>query len=89
MKKMITAKFTLVELLACACFGLAPLASADGTVYAMTNALGNNQILVYHRANDGTLSLVQTIGTKGGGSGTQLDPTDSLGSPGESHAGPE
>lgn len=57
-------------------------AFADGAVYAMTNALGNNQVLVYHRAADGTLSLVQTIATGGGGSGTQLDPTDSLGSQG-------
>jgi len=32
------------------------VAWADGAVYAMTNALGNNQILVYHRASDGSLS---------------------------------
>ena len=55
---------------------------ADGAVYAMTNALGTNQVKVYHRASDGTLSLVQTINTGGGGSGAQLDPTDSLGSQG-------
>lgn len=48
----------------------------------MTNALGNNQIEVYQRASDGTLSLVQTIATTGGGSGVQLDGTDSLGSEG-------
>lgn len=57
-------------------------AFADGAVYAMTNALGNNQVLVYHRSANGSLSLVQTIATQGGGSGTQLDPTDSLGSQG-------
>lgn len=57
-------------------------ASADGAVYAMTNALGNNQIKVYRRAADGTLRLMQTIATGGGGSGIQLDPTDSLGSQG-------
>jgi len=63
-------------------FGFAPSAFADGTVYAMTNALGNNQVIVYHRASDGTLSLIQTIATTGGGSGTQLDPADSLASQG-------
>jgi len=55
---------------------------ADGAVYAMTNALGNNQINVYHRAGNGTLTLMQTIATGGGGSGLQLDGTDSLGSQG-------
>jgi 6-phosphogluconolactonase len=53
-----------------------------GAVYAMTNALGTNQVLVYARASTGSLTLVQTIDTGGGGSGTQLDPTDSLGSQG-------
>ena len=61
-----------------------PLAAAraDGAVYAMTNALGNNQVLVYHRASDGVLKLVQTIATGGGGSGLQLGGIDSLGSAG-------
>lgn len=47
----------------------------------MTNAPGNNQILVYHRASNGTLSPtpVQTINTGGGGSGLQLSGVDSLG----------
>ncbi|HEV2618018.1 MAG TPA: beta-propeller fold lactonase family protein [Candidatus Acidoferrales bacterium] len=58
------------------------VAWADGAVYAMTNALGNNQILVYHRAANGNLTLVQTIGTGGGGSGLQLAGVDSLGSAG-------
>jgi 6-phosphogluconolactonase (cycloisomerase 2 family) len=48
----------------------------------MTNALGTNQIKVWHRATDGLLTPLQTISTGGGGSGTQLDPTDSLGSQG-------
>jgi 6-phosphogluconolactonase len=60
----------------------AGIASADGAVYAMTNALGNNQILVYHRAANGNLSLIQTIATGGGGSGLQLASVDSLGSAG-------
>jgi 6-phosphogluconolactonase (cycloisomerase 2 family) len=51
----------------------------------MTNALGNNQIVVYHRAADGTLNPttpIQTIATGGGGSGLQLSAPDSLGSQG-------
>jgi 6-phosphogluconolactonase len=69
---------------ACAFVGLAApgAAWADGAVYAMTNALGDNEIKVYQRATDGTLTLTQTIATGGGGSGIQLDPTDSLGSQG-------
>jgi 6-phosphogluconolactonase len=58
-------------------------ARAAGTIYAMTNALsssGGNQVLVFNRANDGTLSLVQTAATGGGGSGLQLSTVDSLGS---------
>jgi 6-phosphogluconolactonase len=57
---------------------------ADGAVYAMTNALVNNQVLVYHRASNGSLSAapIQTISTGGGGSGLQLSGVDSLGSAG-------
>jgi 6-phosphogluconolactonase (cycloisomerase 2 family) len=54
----------------------------EGAVYAMTNVLGNNEIVVFQRATDGTLTFLQRIGTGGGGSGVQLDPTDSLGSQG-------
>lgn len=62
---------------------LSPAAAwADGAVYAMTNALGNNEVLVYHRAANGNLSLAQTIATGGGGSGLQLAGVDSLGSAG-------
>jgi 6-phosphogluconolactonase len=57
-------------------------ARTSGAVYAMTNALGQNQVLVYHRASNGTLKLVQTIATGGGGSGVQLAGIDSLGSQG-------
>ena len=55
---------------------------AEGAVYAMTNAVENNQIVVYHRADDGTLTHIQTIATGGGGSGLQLTSGDSLGSQG-------
>jgi len=60
----------------------AGMAWADGAVYAMTNALGNNQIKVFHRASNGNLTLMQTIATGGGGSGLQLAGVDSLGSAG-------
>jgi len=48
----------------------------------MTNALDNNQVLVYHRAADGSLTLAQTMATGGGGSGLQLAGVDALGSAG-------
>ncbi len=60
----------------------AGIAWADGAVYAMTNALGNNQIVSYHRAANGNLTQMQTIATTGGGSGLQLGGVDSLGSAG-------
>jgi 6-phosphogluconolactonase len=74
----------IIGLLICALFCSLPAAGAwaDGAVYAMTNAVGNNQIFAYHRARDGTLTLMQTIATGGGGSGVQLSPPDSLGSQG-------
>ena len=73
----------VLSCIAIACtFGFAPSAFADGAVYAMTNALGSNQILVYHRASDGSLTLIQTIATGGGGSGLQLSAVDSLESAG-------
>jgi 6-phosphogluconolactonase len=64
---------------------------ADGAVYAMTNALGNNEVKVYHRDSAGNLSPspVQTIATGGGGSGLQLVPIDSLGSAGSIQLDPD
>jgi len=73
----------LVPALLCALSG--GVAWADGAAYAMTNALGNNEVLVYHRAADGNLSPatpIQRISTGGGGSGLQLAGIDSLGSAG-------
>ncbi len=55
---------------------------ASGAVYAMTNQQGANQIEVWTRATNGQLTFLQTISTQGGGSGIQIDPTDSLGSQG-------
>jgi 6-phosphogluconolactonase len=71
-----------VGLCALVCSTIADLAWADGAVYAMTNALANNEIVVYHRGADGILSSVQRISTGGGGSGLQLAGVDSLGSAG-------
>jgi hypothetical protein len=48
----------------------------------MTNAIGDNQIVYWQRATTGQLTLVASYHTLGGGSGTQLDATDSLGSQG-------
>jgi 6-phosphogluconolactonase (cycloisomerase 2 family) len=50
----------------------------------MTNALQNNEILVFHRNANGSFSggPVQTIATGGGGSGLQLAGVDALGSAG-------
>jgi len=64
------------------CLLPAGIAWADGAVYAMTNALGNNMIAAYHRAANGNLTQMQMIATKGGGSGLQLGGVDSLGSAG-------
>lgn len=76
-------RLVVLSLIVVACtFGFTPSAFADGAVYAMTNAIGNNQILVFDRAADGTLTLVQTVATGGGGSGLQLGATDSLASQG-------
>lgn len=72
----------ILKSLLCAVFCSLPAAAAlaDGAVYAMTNALDDNQVLVYHRATNGNLNLVQTIATGGSGSGLQLAGVDSLGS---------
>jgi 6-phosphogluconolactonase (cycloisomerase 2 family) len=71
----------------------ATVAWADGAVYSMTNALDNNEVLVYHRAANGNLSNnsnpVQTIATGGGGSGLQLAGVDSLGSAGSIQLDPD
>jgi 6-phosphogluconolactonase len=68
---------------------LAAGAWADGAVYAMTNALENNEVNVYHRAADGSLTLIQTAATGGGGSGLQLAGVDSLGSAGSVQLDPK
>ena len=55
----------------------------------MTNALGTNEVKVYHRAATGNLTLAQTIATGGGGSGLQLAGVDALGSAGSVQLDPD
>jgi len=60
---------------------LTQAADEPGAVYAMTNAdedHGGNEIVVYHRAADGALTLVGTVAT--GGNGKTTEPDDALGS---------
>jgi 6-phosphogluconolactonase len=81
----------MIKSLLCAlfCSLSATAAWADGAVYAMTNALGHNEVKVYHRAGTGNLTLVQTIATGGNGSGIQLAGVDSLGSAGSVQLDPD
>lgn len=80
-----------IKFLLCGLFCSLPAAAAwaDGAVYAMTNALDNNEVLVYHRAAGGSLNLVQTAATGGGGSGLQLAGVDALGSAGSVQLDPD
>src|SRR5947209_1743526 len=81
-----------IKYILCGLFCSLPAAAwADGAVYAMTNALGNNEVKVYHRAPTGNLSTspIQTIATGGGGSGLQLAGVDSLGSAGSVQLDPD
>lgn len=79
-----TTRWLLAAAVLGAFFGVRAVAAPaqGGAVYAMTNQVGNNQILVYQRAANGTLTLMQVLPTGGGGGGPQLDPVDSLGSQG-------
>jgi len=79
-----------IKFLTCAVFCSMPAAGAwaNGAVYAMTNALENNEVKVYFRDANGNLSLVQTAATGGGGSGLQLAGVDSLGSVGSVQVDP-
>ena len=49
-----------------------------GAVYAMTNAADGNEVVMYDRAADGTLTLVDAFAT--GGQGLTTEPDDALGS---------
>jgi 6-phosphogluconolactonase len=51
----------------------------DGAVYAMTNAAGDNQVVIFNRDAKGMLTLVGSVSTEGLGSGGGLDPLASQG----------
>jgi 6-phosphogluconolactonase len=51
-----------------------------GAVYAMTNAADGNEIVIFDRQANGTLTEVGAIATDGNGSGGGLDPLGSQGS---------
>jgi 6-phosphogluconolactonase len=55
-------------------------ADTAGAVYAMTNAAGGNQVVMFTRNSDGLLTLAGSISTGGQGSGVILDPLASQGS---------
>ncbi|HEX7360053.1 MAG TPA: beta-propeller fold lactonase family protein [Bryobacteraceae bacterium] len=51
----------------------------SGAVYVLTDQSGGNRVIVYQRANDGTLSLSGSFPTGGKGMGTGADPLASEG----------
>jgi len=53
--------------------------TTTGAVYVMSNKAHNNSVLVFQRATDGSLSLVQEAFTMGAGTGVTLDPLMSQG----------
>src|SRR6266550_3649337 len=54
-------------------------AGQTGRVYVMTNK-AHNSVLVYDRADDGSLTFLQQVMTRGSGTGVTLDPLQSQGS---------
>jgi 6-phosphogluconolactonase len=66
-------------------------ANADGgAVYLMTNSPSGNQVIVYHRAGDGSLSYAGAFDTGGLGSGLGITvPPDPLGSQNSLIVGPD
>lgn len=53
--------------------------ATTGTVYVMSNKAHRNSVLVFERAADGSLTLVQEAFTMGAGTGVTLDPLMSQG----------
>ncbi|MBA3562594.1 MAG: beta-propeller fold lactonase family protein [Gammaproteobacteria bacterium] len=47
--------------------------NSAGAVFAMTNETDRNRIVVYRRANDGTLTLLRSVRTRGLGIGVDTD----------------
>jgi 6-phosphogluconolactonase len=52
-------------------------ADTAGAVYAMTNAAGDNQVVIFTRNGDGLLTLADSVSTGGLGDGIILDPLGS------------
>ena len=63
-----------------AAFGHFPHRLTAGAVYTMTNDAAGNQIVVYDRAADGTLTMMDSVPTGGTGSGGDFDALVSQGS---------
>lgn len=57
---------------------VAQLRSGEGAAFAMTNATGDNRIVSYRRAADGTLTRVTSVSTRGFGQGVDLDTQGAL-----------
>ncbi|MEO8725024.1 MAG: beta-propeller fold lactonase family protein [Acidobacteriaceae bacterium] len=53
-------------------------AKREGAVFAMTNIAAHNQIIVFKRAADGTLSAVGSVSTGGSGKGDDFDTQSGL-----------
>jgi 6-phosphogluconolactonase (cycloisomerase 2 family) len=56
----------------------ATAATSYGTVYALTNSLHGNSVLIFQRSSDGTLTKVGSVATGGRGSGVSLGSEGSL-----------
>jgi 6-phosphogluconolactonase len=54
--------------------------NSAGAVFAMTNAVGGNEVIAYRRASDGSLQEGGKFATGGRGSGGNNDPLESQGS---------
>jgi 6-phosphogluconolactonase (cycloisomerase 2 family) len=52
--------------------------NSTGMVFALTNVAEENEVVVYSRATDGTLSLLSKVSTGGNGTGSPLDSQGAL-----------
>ncbi|MEO8458574.1 MAG: beta-propeller fold lactonase family protein [Chloroflexota bacterium] len=68
----IVAALALVLALFAAGFGTASAHGRAGVVYTLTNAAGGNEVAIFDRANDGTLTADGTVATGGLGTGAGL-----------------
>jgi 6-phosphogluconolactonase (cycloisomerase 2 family) len=70
LKKLAVSALSLFALVSVTTIGQA---RADGAVFAMTNATADNRIVSYRRADDGRLTRVGSVPTRGLGIGVDLD----------------